>query len=127
MTDGVEAEKRAALRDLFVCLGLRIVPDIREVSDAKAARVRAGRLEDIELIERALLAAGVRGVCKHRECGADLRLADHAEHLPLVGRHLFGTADFAERAPSFGGRFANETVDELIFRLRRDLWRIHHL
>src|SRR5262249_20897655 len=118
MADGVEAEKRAALRDLLVCLGLWIVPDIREVSDAKAARVCAGRFEDIELLERALLAARVRRVRKHREPGAHLRLANHAKHLSLVGHHLFGAADFAERAPSFGARFPYEALDELIFRPR---------
>ena len=64
---------------------------------------------------------------KDRESRANLRLANHPKHLALVGRHLLGAADFAERAPSPGRRVPNEAVDQLILRLRRNLRGIHDL
>jgi hypothetical protein len=41
MADRVEADVRAAPRDLLVRVGIRIISDIGEVSDAKASGIRA--------------------------------------------------------------------------------------
>src|SRR5262249_321697 len=95
MADRVEPEERASSGDFFVGLRLRIVGDVGEMSDAKVPRIRAGRLQDLELLERAFLAASVRGVGEDGQPGAPLRLAYDTKALPPVAGHLFGAADLA--------------------------------
>src|SRR5262249_5462100 len=127
MAHCVEPEERAAPGDRPVGVRRRIVGNVGEMPDAKVPRVRTGRFQDLELLERARLAASMRRVREDRQPGAHLCPGYDTKDLPLVSGHLFRAADLAKGAPPFRRSLPDQAIDPVILLLAGALGRIHDL
>src|SRR5439155_25170345 len=96
VTDCIESDESSAPRDGFLRLRPRVVADVGQVSDTDGSKTHAERLEDVELLRSARVAAFVRHVREDGYARAEMDLGNGAEHLAFIRMHLHAAAKLAE-------------------------------
>jgi hypothetical protein len=120
----IEANKRPAPADGLVHLNERI-DQIAEVTDDDVARIDAGVLENVELLERGF--PRNPRVREDGEVGRQVGSRDGPEYLPLVPGDIVPRSDLAKHARLVGLSLFDECLRDLLLAHRPDLFRVERL